>query len=141
MVLLFYVVLLFLCGLLFKSCTNEKLWTLQAGFQWLSEVAYQVTFSIVFWTKCSVLHMSAKYFFFKRLPWELCVVFNVKRILESGYHKNGDVKLFKYILHILNISRLHKCIVLAHNDIECPLSVAQDLGGILWFYIYICIYL
>lgn len=53
--------------------------------------------NIVTFILCSVPPMSVKYFFFKRLPWELCVIFNVKLVLESSYHKNGHVKIFKYL--------------------------------------------
>lgn len=52
-------------------------------------VADRLTFDILCCTKCSVLSIDRKYFFFKSLPLELCTVFNVKQIWESGAIKIG----------------------------------------------------
>lgn len=90
--------------------------------------------------------LHAKYFLFKRLLLELCTVFNIKWILESGCHKNENAKLFKYILHIFNqadfTNELFRFIMIHLPEIkECILSVVQYLGIIVCFCNKICIYL
>lgn len=52
-------------------------------------VVDRLTFDILCCTKCSVLSIDRKYFLFKSLPLELCTVFNVKQVWESGAIKIG----------------------------------------------------